>query len=182
MVLLWALLLGILIGLLRRGSFAHLAKLDLRAGILVLLALLIQILIFPMGKGAKPLITWGTEYFHIASYLLLLLFMIVNYREWSLWLMALGMLSNFIVIAANGGYMPASIDALRAAGKTTVVERLLAGEPSGNVIAMTAETKLNFLGDILWLPSWVPFASAFSVGDLLLAVGLVWLLQAKMRA
>lgn len=180
MVLLWALLLGLLIGFLRRGSLANLAQLDLRAGWLVLLAMLLQILIFPLGKGAQPLISWGTEYLHIASYVFLWLFALANYREWALGTMALGMLLNFIVITANGGYMPASLEALQAAGKTAVIESLLTTGRSGNVILMSEQTKLNFLGDVFWLPSWVPGASAFSIGDLVLAVGIIWLLQAKM--
>lgn len=182
MVLLWALLLGLLIGLLRRGSFANLAQLELRAGGLVLGALLLQMLIFPLGREAQPIISWGTEYLHLGSYLLLLLFVIINYREGALWLMALGMLSNFIAIAANGGYMPVSVDALRAAGKLTVVESLRATGRSGNVIIMSEQTQLNFLGDLFWLPAGVPLANAFSIGDLLLAVGIVWFLQVKMRA
>jgi hypothetical protein len=176
MVLLWAILLGLLIGLVRHRSLAHLAHLKLRASWLVLLAVLIQILILPLGQNAKPILTWGMEFFHIGSYLLLLLFVGVNFRERALWAMALGMLSNFIVITANGGHMPASLEALRAAGRTATVERLLTEGVSGNVVLMSEATKLDFLGDILWLPSWVPFANAFSIGDLLLGLGVVWLL------
>lgn len=179
MVLLWAILLGLLIGLVRHRGVAHLAQLKLRASWLVLLAVLIQILILPLGQNAKPILTWGMELFHIGSYLLLLLFAVVNVRERALWVMALGMLSNFIVITANGGHMPASIDALRAAGRSATVEKLLTDGVSGNVILMSEQTKLNFLGDIFWLPSWVPFANAFSMGDLLLGVGAVWLLAKK---
>lgn len=179
MVLLWAILLGLLIGLVRHRGLAHLAALKLRAGWLVLLAVLIQILILPLGQNAQPIVTWGMEYLHIASYALLLLFAVINYRERALWLMALGMLSNFIVITVNGGHMPASLDALRAAGRTTTVERLLTDGVSGNVILMNEATKLNFLGDVFWLPSWVPFANAFSIGDLLLGVGVIWLLAKK---
>lgn len=179
MVLLWAIVLGLLIGLIRHRGLAHLAQLRLRASGLVLLAVLIQILILPLGSGAKPIITWGMEFLHIGSYLLLLLFAIINFREKALWLMALGMLLNFTVIAANGGHMPASLDALRAAGRTVTVEKLLTEGVSGNVIVMSETTKLNFLGDIFWLPSWVPFANAFSVGDLLLGVGVIWLLAKR---
>ncbi len=179
MVLLWAILLGVLIGLVHHRGLAHLAQLKLRAGWLVLLAMLTQILILPLGPGAKPIVTWGMEYLHIGSYLLLLLFAVVNFRERALWVMALGMLSNLIVITANGGHMPASLDALRAAGRTATVERLLTEGVSGNVVLMSDQTKLNFLGDIFWLPSWVPFANAFSIGDLLLALGVIWLLQKR---
>ncbi len=176
MVLLWAILLGLLIGLVRHRSLAYLAELKLRAGWLVLLAVLVQVLILPLGQNAQPIVTWGMEFLHIGSYLLLLLFAVLNYREKALWPMALGMLSNFIVITANGGHMPASLDALRAAGRAATVEKLLIDGVSGNVILMSETTKLNFLGDILWLPSWVPFANAFSVGDLLLGLGVIWLL------
>ncbi|MCS7198039.1 MAG: DUF5317 domain-containing protein [Candidatus Bipolaricaulota bacterium] len=176
MVLLWALLLGLVIGLIRHRGLAHLAKLKLRASGLVLLAVLIQILILPLGQNATPIVTWGMEYWHIASYMLLLLFAVINYRERALWPMALGMLSNFIVITVNGGHMPASLDALRAAGRIATVERLLTDGVSGNVMLMSEQTRLNFLGDILWLPSWVPFANAFSIGDLLLGAGVIWLL------
>lgn len=179
MVLLWALLLGFFIGLVRHRGLAHLAELKLRAGWLVLLAVLVQILILPLGPGAKPIVTWGMEFLHIGSYLLLLLFAVLNYRERALWLMALGMLSNFIVITVNGGHMPASLDALRAAGRTATVEKLLTDGVFGNVVLMSETTKLNFFGDILWLPGWVPFANAFSIGDLLLGVGVIWLLAKR---
>jgi hypothetical protein len=181
MVLLWAILLGIVIGVVRHRGLAYLAELKLRGGWLVLGAMLLQMLILPLGS-AKPILTWGMEYLHILSYLLLLLFVAINYRERALWVMALGMLSNFLVIAVNGGHMPASVEALRAAGRTATVERLLTEGVSGNVILMSEQTKLNFLGDILWLPSWVPLANAFSIGDLLLGLGVVWLLgKGRMR-
>lgn len=179
MVLLWAILLGLLIGLIRHGGLAHLAQLKLRASWLVLLAVLLQILILPLGSGANPIVPWGMEFFHIGSYLLLLLFAAVNFCERALWVMAVGMLANFLVITVNGGHMPASIDALRAAGRTATVEKLLSDGVSGNVILMSETTKLNLLGDIFWLPSWVPFANAFSIGDLLLGVGVIWLLAKR---
>ncbi len=182
MVLLWAILLGLLVGLVRHRGIAHLAELKLRASWLVLLAVLVQILILPLGAGSKPLVTWGMEFLHIGSYLLLLLFVGLNYREKALWLMALGMLSNFLVITVNGGHMPASLEALRAAGRTATVERLLTEGVFGNVIMMSDQTKLNLLGDIFWVPSWVPFANAFSVGDVLLGVGVIWLLAKSSRS
>ncbi|MDW8141596.1 MAG: DUF5317 family protein, partial [Candidatus Bipolaricaulota bacterium] len=65
--------------------------------------------------------------------------------------------------------------------KTSVVESLLSTGRSGNVILMSDQTKLNFLGDIFWLPAWVPGASAFSIGDAILALGIIWLLQGKLH-
>jgi hypothetical protein len=37
--------------------------------------------------------------------------------------------------------------------------------------APVADAALGFLGDVLAVPSWVPGAKVFSVGDVLIAVG-----------
>ncbi len=179
MLLIWAAVLGVVIGFLRRGSLFNLARLRLRGAWCILLALGIQLLIFPL-PGREAIVRFGAPYFHLISYVFLLLFVVLNRKYWQIILMGLGLLSNFVVIAINGGYMPASVEALRGAGSQKVAERLLEQTIFGNVVLMSEQTRLNFLGDIFYLPSWVPFASAFSLGDLMLALGLVLLLQAKM--
>jgi lipoprotein signal peptidase len=37
---------------------------------------------------------------------------------------------------------------------------------------MTSDTLLPWLGDVFYLPSWVPFSNVFSIGDVLIAVGI----------
>ncbi len=181
MLLLWAFPLGILIGYLRGGRLKHLERLQLRSAWLVLLALLIQLLIFPLGEGRGPIVNFGTEYFHLASYTLLLAFVILNRREWGILAMGVGMLLNLLVIFANGGYMPTRPEWLAAAGRVHAAERLQIAGFYGNNNLLGPETPLWFLADIFYVPAWVPFSNVFSVGDLLLAVGLILFLQAKMR-
>ena len=86
-----------------------------------------------------------------------------------------------MVIAANGGYMPASAQALRQAGMEEVAQTLLSQGRLGNVVLMGEATKLNFLGDWLWLPGWVPLSAAFSLGDLLIGLGLTLFFPYGMR-
>jgi hypothetical protein len=180
MLLLWSLPLGILIGYLRGGRLAPLAQIELRGAWLVLLALAIQLLIFPLG-AREPLIPFGTEYFHLASYALLLGFVVLNWREWGIVAMGVGLLLNLLVIIANGGYMPTTPDRLEAAGLFDAAERLRQMGTYANNTLRDPDTPLWFLGDVFYAPSWVPFANVFSVGDLLLALGLIDYLQAKMR-
>jgi hypothetical protein len=179
MFLLWAILIGLLIGLLRRGSLKNLARLKLRSLWLILAALVMQLLIFPLGP-VEPLIKTGTTYLHLLSYLFLLAFIGLNWRHFGLLLMGAGLALNFAVIAANGGYMPASAAALRHAGLEGVAKILEQGLHQGNTVLMSPETKLNFFGDILYVPAAVPLANAFSVGDLLLALGVVLILAIEM--
>jgi hypothetical protein len=179
MPLLWAVFLGVLVGYLRGGRIKNLAALNLRALWLLLPPLLIQLLIFPLGKRG-PILTWGTPYLHVFSYVFLLAFVILNRRYPELLVMGIGLFSNFLAILVNGGYMPASAEALRQAGMGTVAQALEEGRRLGNTILMGAATRLNFLGDWLFLPSWFPLSSAFSPGDVILGIGAALLLSRRM--
>lgn len=181
MLLLWALPLGILLGYLRGGRLSHLAQLELRGAWLILLALAIQLLIFPLGSAKQPIIAFGTEYFHLASYALLVVFVILNWREWGILAMGSGMLLNLLVIMLNGGYMPTRPELLEAAGRWEAAAKLREAGTYANNTLMEPTTPLWFLGDAFYVPEWVPFANVFSIGDLLLALGLIFFLQAKMR-
>lgn len=179
MPLIWAVAIGLVVGLARGGSLRQLGDLRLRALGFIPLALGIQLVIFPLGSGG-PLVPVGTVPLHIASYALLVAFILLNRRYRELLVMGAGLLLNLIVIVANGGYMPASATALERAGLGEVAEALRAGTARGNTILMGEGTRLNFLGDILYLPAWVPLSSAFSIGDVVLGVGLAFLLGRRM--
>lgn len=45
---------------------------------------------------------------------------------------------------------------------------------------MNGSTTFEFLGDWLFLPNWFPFSTAFSLGDLLIALGLLFFFGAGM--
>ncbi len=189
MLLLWALPLGILLGYLRGGRLANLARLELRGTGLVLAALVIQLLIFPLPLPGRegPLLALSkgaTAALHLASYALLAAFVALNRKERGLLLMGLGMLLNVVVIAANGGYMPTYPELLAAAGRLEAAQKLKAMGTYANNVCINCEgvsARLTFLGDVFYVPAGVPFANVFSLGDVLLAVGLIALLQAKMR-
>jgi len=179
--LLWALILGLLIGFLRRGNLGNLARIELKGVWLILAALVIQILIFPLGSSA-PLVQIWTEALHMLSYAFLLAFIVLNHRHLGLLIMGAGLVSNILVISVNGGYMPASTSALRNAGMENVAQFLEQNLRHGNTVLMSAHTNLNFLGDLFSVPASVPFATAFSIGDLLLALGIIVFLAMEMPA
>ena len=181
MLLVWAIPLGILIGYLRGGRLGNLGKIDLKGGWLVLLALLIQLLIFPFSQG-HAIVNIGTEYLHLFSYALLLLFALLNRREWGILAMGLGMVLNLLVITLNEGYMPTTVAALQAAGRPKAAMQLEQFGHYGNNTVQTASTRLAGLSDRFYTPAWLPLANVFSVGDVLLALGLIWFLQVKMQA
>lgn len=150
------------------GRLTGFAALKLRWLPAVFAALAIQILVVNVLPSALPQPVSAA--LHLASYGMAAAFLLVNRRVPGLLLVGVGGLANLAAISANGGVMPASPHALRAAG--------MAVHTSGytNSTAV-AHARLAFLGDIFSVPRGVPLANVFSVGDVLLVVGgavLLW--------
>jgi hypothetical protein len=96
-----------------------------------------------------------------------------NARLAGLATVALGAASNLAAIMANGGYMPASPGALAALGKSI-------GEAYSNSTVATAPV-LAPLTDVFALPRWLPFANVFSIGDVLICIGVAVAVATLMR-
>ncbi len=173
--------ISVIIGFLAGGRLSGLAKLQLRWLPLVFLALLIQLLIFPLFTSTA-LVTFAKQPLHILSYVLLAVWIIANARTLPIALVGLGALCNFSVVLANGGLMPSSIHALRSAGLVDLADQLVESGTYANLVHMSAQTHLNLLGDVLYLPRWIPLSAAFSIGDLLIMLALGWLIVKGMRA
>lgn len=180
MIFLVSVLVGLLIGLLAGGRLSNLPSLRLRWPWLVLVGLVVQLLIFPLFSE-RPLLPYGTVPLHVLSYVLVFAFLVVNLRVRPLLLIGAGAGLNLLAIALNGGRMPASATALARAGLVGTAEQLTAAGTHGNVLLMSEGTRLNALGDWLYLPQWIPFATAFSVGDVAIMIGIAWLIVRGMR-
>lgn len=149
------------------GRLSLLADVRFRGAGLAVLGLALQVLaISVLPTGSRTLHAGA----HIASYLLLGTMLALNLRIPWLWLVGLGGLSNFVAIAANGGVMPASRAALARAGSLPA---------PGHFINSTVleHPRLQFLGDVFAVPA--PWAhNVFSVGDIVIAAGLLLTLHA----
>jgi Family of unknown function (DUF5317) len=170
MFMLWAIPLGILLGLLVGGRLANLAAFRFRWGWLAVAGLLVQIVLFsPTGDtlagDAGPAI-------YVASTAAVLVAVLRNIRLPGMAIVALGSLSNLAAIIANGGFMPASSEALATAG-------LPPGDHLNSVVL--ANPALQPLTDIYAIPASLPMANVFSVGDVLIALGIAWTVAAAMR-
>ena len=108
---------------------------------------------------------------HIFSNLLLLLAVGLNLSLSGMKVLGLGLLLNFLVIAANGGYMPIAPDNLVRAGMADLAEVLRAKGHVAKSTVLTSETRLPFLTDIFLLPTWLPVNYVFSIGDVLIGIG-----------
>jgi uncharacterized protein DUF5317 len=169
--ILYGLLAGIVLGTALGGRLGGLAAVRFRWGWLVVLGLAIQMLIFTAVGDA--LVGGAGPALYVLSTAMVLVVVIANVRLPGLALVAGGAVLNLVAIVANGGRMPADPAALASLG----IEHL--DGPTNSVL--TAEPVLRPLTDVFALPVWLPLANVFSVGDVLIGIGLVVAVAAAMR-
>ena len=171
MFILYAVPLGILLGLLLGGRFAGLATLQFRYGWVMVAGLLVQVVLFStavsdvVGEFGPPI--------YVISTAVVIVSVLLNLRITGMAIVALGATSNLLAIVLNGGYMPADVGAMAALSKTAPT--------TYSNSAVVAEPMLKPLTYIFALPTWVPFANVFSVGDVLICAGVVVVIVAAMR-
>jgi hypothetical protein len=169
--ILYALLIGLVVGFALGGRPAGLATIRFRMGGLVLLGFAAQVVLFS-APIAQQVGTLGPP-IYVASTALVLAVLLTNAAIPGLPVVALGAASNLAAIVVNGGYMPASPEAMAALGA-----RAGAGYSNSSVLASPA---LQPLTDIFALPRQLPFANVFSVGDVLIGVGVAVTIVLAMR-
>lgn len=171
MIILVAIPIGILVGYLVRGNLGNLSGFRFRWAWVAVGGLLIQVALFtPTGDAvagsAGPAI-------YVLSTFAVFLAVLRNIRLPGMAIVALGSISNLAAILANGGFMPADAGALAAAGFTD------AGSHTNSVVL--EHPALQPLTDIFAVPAGIPMANVYSVGDVLIGVGIVIMIASLMR-
>jgi len=175
MLLLYAVLIGLIVGLVSGGRLASLATTRIHLWPVALLGLAFQVALFSpplaavVGDLGPPL--------YVGSTAVVLVALMVNLRQPGFVLLATGALLNLVVVVANGGHMPASPEAVA----------MLTGSPvlptshfSNSVIA-GPDTHFYYFADIFVLPRPIPLANVFSIGDVLIALGGAWFIVRTMH-
>jgi hypothetical protein len=174
-LLLYAIVAGLLVGRLMGGRVGNLERVHLAWWPLALGGLAVQAVLFadPIAEHV------GTEgaVIYVASTLIVLAALLRNVALPGLVIIAVGAFLNLLPVLANGGAMPSSPDAWLAL--TGIAE--VPGEGFSNVVLSGPQTIVPFLGDVFVWPHPLPFATLFSVGDAVIALGGIVFLVAGMQ-
>ena len=150
------------------GSLRRLGELKLRWLWTAPAALMVQVVITEVVSGSNESVLAAI---HIASYVLIVAFLWANRRIAGVPVIAVGTLSNMLVITVNGGVMAASRTAQRIAGLTEG-----GGFHNSNAVG---HAHLLWLGDIIPVPG--PLPNVLSVGDCIIFTGMLVLLHRSCR-
>ena len=163
MFILYAVLAGLLLGLLLGGRLTGVGRIPFRWSGVMLGGLLAQVVLFSdpvaasIGSLGPPL--------YVASTVAVLVAVTRNLAIGGIPLVVAGAACNLAAIVANGGYMPARPEALASLGRSV-------GSSYSNS-AVIAEPAVAPLTDILAMPQGLPFANVFSVGDVIIGAGVM---------
>ena len=152
---------------------------------LVFVAVIPQILVFQIPAISRLVPESLVPFIQIISMLGLLVFVARNFLVPGFWALGFGLLSNFLVIFMNGGWMPVSPQTLFRLAPSKPESIWEIGTRLGyskDYIMAVEDTKLVWFSDVLTLPQWFPYKFAFSVGDILISIGtliLLWSLSNK---
>jgi hypothetical protein len=171
MFILYAVVIGVLVGLLTGGRLGGLAAIEIRWPAAIAGGLIAQLLLFSatvsdrVGDLGPPL--------YVLSTLVVVAAVLRNRGITGMPIVILGAACNMAAIAANGGYMPASAGALQAALKVAPT--------SYSNSSLVPDPALWPLTDIFAMPAWIPLHNVFSVGDVLIGLGIAMVIVVAMR-
>lgn len=149
---------------LTKGSFRRLARVRLHALWLLLVAFGVQIMLEFASFPEERIEDLGLAIL-LGTYAMILLFCYLNRRTSGMFVIAIGIAMNVVVIALNGGMPVEGSVEIRNGQKVTVpIERTVKHKPREN------DDRLAFLGDNLKLPG---DQSRFSLGDIVIGLGIV---------
>lgn len=178
MILILAVLIGLLAGIIRAyiRKF-HFSQPQINLLWLVPVAFLPQLLSFYLPATRNRIPDVLASFSLISSQLLLLLFAWVNRKQPGFLYLGVGLCLNLTVIALNGGFMPIRPEAVLRIYPEIPKSVWQIGERLGfgkDIVIPLAETKLWWFSDYFTTPKLFPYKIAFSLGDILLAIGAFW--------
>jgi hypothetical protein len=175
-LLLYSIAAGLLIGRALGGRVRNIEHIRFIWWQLALAGLAVQLLLFADPIQAR-IGTVGPA-IYVLSTLAVLLALLRNLRLPGLAVIAAGAVLNLVPILTNGGYMPSSGEVwLELTGVAAVPVAYYS-----NVTLIGPDTWFPFLGDIFVFPRPLPMATAFSIGDVVIAIGAAILLVTAMRS
>ncbi len=185
MILLIAVIIG-LAGTLVRARLTHrtLKLPHLNWEWLVFIAVLPQLLVFQIPYSARLVPEEIIPAVQILSMAGLVVFAFINLLKPGFGALCIGLACNFIVIVVNGGWMPISIETLHRMSPSRPEDIWMIGSRLGftkDRIMAASDINLIWLTDRFTLPQGFPQNVAFSVGDIFIAFGVIFLLWSLSR-
>lgn len=178
-----AVVLALITGIIFKGRPANLKTFEIKHAWLIFGGLIVRYvpkLLELKFMGFIPVeIEEIAPLFFAVSYMMLIAGCAFNLDQWEMIVVLSGVVLNFAVVIANGGYMPVSREILEASGYP--LNELKNARIDMNHILTGDDTRLRFLADNIPLTRLYPMKKIISLGDILMSAGVFMLIFRRLR-
>lgn len=175
-----SIVLGILVGKIRGGKFKKLGTSLLRFSWLIFLSFALQLGISIMISLGHPFVIQYRMSLYVLAYILLFVALFLNMQFKCMWFIMIGAIANFAAIMLNGGSMPIDMGILQQQGFENMFHSISMEAFPQYIPLEEAGLYTSYLGKRLSMPAIYPLKQIFSIGDLLIVIGIFFLIQSMM--
>lgn len=164
-------IISVILVFLRKRSLKKLKNVNIKGWYILFISAGVQVLISLSIKYnmLDNFVIKNFKYLIILSYLFLITTIIMNIEKRYMKLFLIGILLNLVVISANEGKMPVSIDGVKGINEETTLPYR---EFDIKHIGIDSNTKFKYLSDIILIPKPYPLPKVISIGDIFLMLGI----------
>ncbi len=173
-----AIILGVIIGMARNGRISNFFEVRFKGWGLSILAFLLFLV--PYGIKVFGIGFENVEVFPFASMVVIAIITLLNFEKTGMKIIFLGLALNLVIMGLNGFQMPIDTLKMTDLGFHSFVESLGNGEVVNYTTLEGAHSLSPFLGKVIELPKAYPLAKVLSLGDVLISLGIVVLIQYEM--
>ncbi len=173
-----AIIIGIIIGIFRRGKLSRLEYLRINLSPLIIVALISYISIIVMNLGSLDFNSSLYNVFLILTYALIIIVLTFNLDKKFMFLPLIGVMMNFICMCVNSFRIPVKNDIILSLYGQETSNLLLTNKIKYFIPAEDAS--LSILGKIFSISDYYIYDVILSIGDIIIFIGIILIIQELM--
>ena len=172
-----AIIIGIIFGWTKKGRLSNLSEINFKYYYLILISVMIQIL--PFFIENQNLIK-NYKYLSIISLIIVIVFVVLNLNKNGFFVVLLGTICHLIGYIINNFKVPVLIN-INSSEKLLNLKFLIDINEIPNYKTYYEFENVNqYFGKIFIMPEWYPLTKYFSIGDVLVFIGIVLFIKNQM--
>jgi len=173
-----AIIIGVIIGMARNGRLSNFLEVRFKGWYLCFFAFVLFLV--PYGLKLTHIQFDTIQIFPYIAMVICALIAWMNFQKNGMKIILLGIVLNLIVMGFNDFLMPIDTIKMTALGFDSFVESLKNGNVINYIALEKAAPMSQYLGKVIALPDFYPLAKVLSIGDIIVSIGIVWVIQYDM--
>lgn len=170
-----AIIIGLIIGAIRKGKLSRIGYLKINLSALLVLALVSFVSIIIMNIGLMEFNSGLYSIFLVITYSLIIIVLTFNLDKRYMFMPLIGVMMNFICLCLNNFKTPVKSNIITNVYGIEMAELLASDKVKFFIPAENA--KLSVLGKIFYIGDYYFYDIIFSIGDIIIFLGIILLIQ-----